>query len=203
MKLRTLRELTMLLFVTALAASDALADPKPGSLYHSPLNNFDVTVPKFDGKTEVKEHHDEIHGWLACVGASGDVSRIGYQRVSPDPSLAALQADSLMRLGRIALANLDSLPRATLVAALTPLDPSARKALAEQLSRSGPGGTLAAPAGGAWSDSDFVALAALNLTMMLYGQEQLMARYQPRLVSRVAILRDDTLMAMANSVTPS
>jgi hypothetical protein len=193
----------MLLFVTALAASDAIADPKPGSLYHSPLKNFDITVPKFNGKTEVKEQHDEIHGWLACVGESGDVSRIGYQRVTPDPSLAALSADSLARLGRTAFAGLDSLPRATLVAAVTPLDPSARKALAEQIARSGTGGTFTAPAGGAWSDSDFVALAALNLRILLYGQDVLMARYQPRFVSREAILRDGMLMALAISVTPS
>ena len=203
MKLRTVRELTVLLFVTALAGSDAIADPKPGSLYHSPLKNFDVTVPKFNGKTEVKEQHDEIHGWLACVGESGDVSRIGYQRVTPDPSLAALSADSLARLGRTAFAGLDSLPRATLVAAVTPLDPSARKALAEQIARSGTGGTFTAPAGGAWSDSDFVALAALNLRILLYGQDVLMARYQPRFVSREAILRDGMLMALAISVTPS
>ena len=203
MKLRTVRELTVLLFVTAFAASDAIAGPKPGSLYQSPLKNFEVTVPKFDGKTEVKENHDEIHGWLACVGSSGDVSRIGYQRVTPGPPSAALSADSLVRLGRIALADLDSLPRATLVAAVTPLDPAARKALAEQIARSSPGGMLTAPAGDAWSDSDFVALTALNLSMLLYGQDQLMARYQPLFVSREAILRDGTLMALAISVTPS
>ena len=203
MKLRTFRELTVLLFVTAFAVSDAIAGPKPGSLYHSPLNNFDVTVPKFGGKTDVKENHDEIHGWLACVGESGDVSRIGYQRVTPGPTVAAFPADSLVRLGRAALASFDSLTRVTLAAAVTPLDASARKALAEQIAFSCPGGTLTPPADGAWSDSDFVALAALSMNMLRYGQEQLMARYQPRLVSREAVLRDGTLMALAISVTPS
>jgi hypothetical protein len=202
MKLRTVREVTLLLVVIALAASDAIAGPKPGSLYHSPLKNFDVTVPKFNGKTEVKENHDEIHGWLACVGEMGDVSRIGYQRVPPDPPSAALSADSLARLCRNALASLDSLPRVTLVAAVTPLDPSARKSLADQIALRCPGGTLTAP-GGAWSDSDIVALSALELAILLQGQDVLMARYQPRFVSREAILRDGTLMALAISVMPS
>jgi hypothetical protein len=203
MKLRTVREVTALLFVMAFAASDSLADPKPGSLYHSPLKNFDVTVPKFNGKTDVKEHHDEIHGWLACVGAYGDVSRIGYQRAAPEPQSAALPADSLVRLGRRAVAALDSLPLATLVAAVTPLDPSARKALAEQIALRFPGLTLTAPGGSAWSDSEFVALVALNLGVLLEVQDELMARYQPRVVSREAILRDGVLMALAISITPS
>jgi len=186
MTLRTVRELTLLVVVIALAASDATAGPKPGSLYHSPLKNFDVTVPKFNGKTEVKESHDDIHGWLACVGEMGDVSRIGYQRVPPGSASAALSADSLARLCRTALSSLDSLPRATLVAAVTPLDPSARKSQSEQFAFTCPGGTPTAPGGGAWSDSHFVSVAALHLTALLRAQDMLMARYQPRFVSREA-----------------
>jgi len=203
MRPHTVRKVTVLLVVIALAASDATAGPKPGSLYHSPLKNFDVTVPKFNGKMEVKESHDEIHGWLACVGEMGDVSRIGYQRVPPSPPSAAVSADSLARLCRTALASLDSLPRATLLAVVTPLDPSARKSQAEQFAATCPGGTPTAPGGGAWSDSDFVAVAALHLTALLNAQNMLMARYQPRFVSREAILRDGTLMTLAISLTPS
>jgi len=203
MTLRTVRELTLRVVVIALAASDATAGPKPGSLYHSPLKNFDVTVPKFNGKMEVKESHDEIHGWLACVGEMGDVSRIGYQRVPPNPPSAAVSADSLARLCQGALASLDSLPRVSLVAAVTSLDPSARKSLADDIALRCPGGKLTAPGGGAWADSDIVALAALELSILLQGQEVLMARYQPRFVSREAMMRDGTLMALAISVTPS
>jgi hypothetical protein len=202
MRTRTTLGAVILLVAIAVRAAYAKAGYKPGDVYHSPLHNFDFTIPKFDG-TKVQETHDEIHGHVTVVGGSGDMERIGYQHSDPPALLASIGADSILAFSRAALSALDSLCRATLVTSTSALDAPSRAALLETMDRWMPGVDLTAHGGGAVPDSAFVGLTALAFEGLVDFQDHMIARYQGRLVSREAVLRDSTLMILTILVAPS
>jgi len=184
-------------------APGAEAGPRPGDVYHSPLRNFDITIPKFPGGTKVQETHDPIHGHVAFAGGAGDMNRIAYQRFDARPLPATIGPDSILALSRAALAGLDSMSRASLVANLAGLDASARAALLANLDRWVPGVNLGAHGGGVVPESAFVGLVALAFQSLGGAQDQLMAIYRGRIVSREAVVRDSTLMILTVFAGPS
>ena len=201
MTIRAAYFVVLLLATSAFYNSRVLASQDPGEKYTSPLSNFSITVPDYPLGTKVEESNDKIHGWVGFKGGAGDAARIGYQRLDPPPSVG--NPDSLIALSRAALAGLDSLSRATLRNIVAGLDSVSRDSvlthLVRQLSSTNIDiAHLRPPA----PDSIMIALAALLYEKIANVQEQLMARYQARLISRAPIVLDSTLMVFTVAVTP-
>ncbi|MBI1805694.1 MAG: hypothetical protein HYR76_01430 [Ignavibacteria bacterium] len=201
MTIRAAYFLVLFLATAAFYNSGALARQDPGEKYTSPLRNFSITVPSYPLGTKVEESNDKIHGWVGFKGGAGDAARIGYQRLDPPPSVG--NPDSLIALSRAALAGLDSLSRAMLRNIVAGLDSLSRDSLlthiVQQLPRTNIDIAHQRPPA---PDSIIIELAALLYGFIANVQQQLMAHYDARLISREPVVLDSTLMVFTVAVSP-
>jgi len=193
--------LVVSLAAAALYHPRALARQDPGEKYTSPLHNFSITVPDYPLGTKVEKSNDDIHGWISFTGGAGDVARIGYQRIDGQPSLG--NADSLMAMSHAAFAGLDSLTRATLRNIIAGLDSLSRDSLLTNIVQQLPHTNRdIAHQHPPVPDSIIVELAGLLYGYIGNAQQQLMARYNARIMSREPVVLDSTLMIFTVAVSP-
>jgi len=176
-----------------------LARQDPGEKYTSPLHNFSIRVPDYALGTKVEESNDKIHGWVGFKKGAGDAARIGYQRL--DPTHFGGSPDSLIALSRAALAGLDSLSRSALRKIVASLDSLSRDSVLTRIVQQLPRTTtdIARPSA---PDSIVTGLAALLYGNIANAQQQLMAHYDARLISREPVVLDSTLMVFSVAVSP-
>jgi hypothetical protein len=200
MTMRTVHLLALFLATTVFSAV-ALAGPKPGDIYSSPLKNFRVTVPDYPLGTKVKKSNDKFHGFVSFTGGAGDVSRIGYQRLDPLPPLT--DPDSVAALSRAALVGLDSLSRAALLKSVAGLDSVSRESLLRTIFRQLPDLNLGVPGQPSQvPDSVIMGIAAPAVQQVFNMQQQLLARYNARVMSWEPLVLDSTLMVLVVAVAP-
>ena len=189
-----------LVFCVVVLATPACGGPKPGETYTSPLKNFSVTVPDYPMGTKVEKSNEKAYGFVAFNGGSGQVGRIGYQRLEQQPPLP--DAAAVGDLSRPCVASMDSSIRVQLCGRVAGLDSLSRGALLVNLAQQLPGMSmhLQEPA---WApDSMLVTLAAVALAQIADAQTQLLGRYKATILSREPVILDSTVMIFTTAVSP-
>lgn len=177
----------------------ALAGPKPGDIYSSPLKNFRVTVPDYPFGTKVKKSNSKIQGFVTFTSGAGDMDRIGYQRFTPQPA----NPDTVIALCRAGLAGMDSVSRAALLQNLAGLDSSSREGLHRNIFQQLPGMNAAAvDAHAPAADSMLAAFTAGAVGGILFIRQQLLGPRNARVVSWEPLVLDSTLMVLTVAVSP-
>ncbi len=178
------------LFVALILMSGAVFGQKSGKTYNSPLHNFSITVPDFPFGTKVYKSNDNIRGWVAFSGGAGDMARIGYQRLDiPIPNIN--QA-----------VNLDSVSYKMLKEMIAGLDTMTRDGLLKNLFQQfyGMSSDSMVPHSQI-PDSVLLDVATPAYFTIENYQQQVMARFNGRILSREPLVLDSTLMVFTVAVS--